>query len=61
MNKELLTTKELCNVLKVSRRTIARCRKYHGLPHYLSGPGGKPRFDLDEVQNWMKNWTKKNL
>ncbi|WP_035296511.1 helix-turn-helix transcriptional regulator [Brevibacillus thermoruber] len=60
MQKELLTTTELSKILRISRRTIEKYRKI-GMPFYLTGPNGKPRFDLEEVQNWMKECAKEQV
>lgn len=47
--KELLTTKELQEILKVDRTTIWRMRK-KGMPYEKIG--GSIRFDLDKVKEW---------
>lgn len=49
--KELITTKELTQLLKVSRQAIADWRKA-GMPYMKLGT--RVRFDYDEVINWLK-------
>lgn len=54
MDKHLLTTIELSQVLNVSRQSIYKWRK-EGMPFYKIGTA--VRFDLDEIREWLK--TKK--
>lgn len=56
---DLLTVKELCDTLKMSRSTIYRLRKEDELPYYEIG--GRVLFDLDEVKKWMKDKQKKRM
>lgn len=49
--KELVTTKELSSLLKVTRQTVANWRK-EGLPFMKLGRS--IRFDYDEVIEWLK-------
>jgi len=53
---DLLTVKELCEALKMSRSTIYRLRKNDNLPSYEIG--GRVLFDLKEVKGWMKDKQK---
>jgi excisionase family DNA binding protein len=47
-----ITTKELCEYLKVTKTTIERWRK-EGLPFSQIGRG--IRFKLDEVMQWVED------
>ena len=51
MNEEFLTTDELCEWLKITRRTIERWRK-SGLPFYKFG--SSVRFKKEEVLSWIE-------
>ena len=51
--RRMVTIKELQEYLKISRPTIARWRKEEGLPYYKFQ--GSVRFDLDEIDEWLKN------
>lgn len=57
MAERFVNTKELCETLQISRRTVEQSRKLHGLPYYKTG-GGTPRYLLTEVKDWMKNNAK---
>lgn len=50
--KELITTKELCKKLKLSRPTILKLRN-EGMPTIFLGERSV-RFDYDKVQEWLK-------
>ena len=50
--KELLTTEELCKMLKVSRVTIHNWRK-KGLPCIKIGK--TIRYDYEEVMEWIES------
>ena len=54
MEKQLLTTIELSQVLNVSRQSIYKWRK-DGMPFYKIGKA--VRFDLEEIKEWLQ--TKK--
>lgn len=49
--KELITTKELSSLLKVTRQTIGNWRR-EGMPFMKFGT--TVRFDYDEVIEWLK-------
>lgn len=51
MKEEFLTTDELCEWLKTTRRTIERWRK-NGLPFYKIG--SSVRFKKEEVLSWIE-------
>jgi excisionase family DNA binding protein len=51
MKEEFLTTDELCDWLKITRRTIERWRK-NGLPFYKIG--SSVRFKKEEVLSWIE-------
>jgi excisionase family DNA binding protein len=50
MNK-LMTTKELCEYLNVSRMTIVRMRSERGLPYIKKGRN--VYFVLKDVERWL--------
>lgn len=50
MEEKLVTTKELCDYLKLSRMTIERYRK-QGMPYVTIGKN--IRFKLSEVMEWL--------
>lgn len=52
--KPLLTVEELCELLKMSRRSTELLRK-RGMPYLRLSPGGHPRFDYDKVKKWMES------
>ena len=52
MNKKLITTKELCSLLSISKSTVERYRK-RGMPYYLVV--NRPRFCFEEVLEWVQN------
>jgi len=47
----LLTQKEVCALLKVSRTTLLRLRNEAGLPYVSMGT--RLRFDEDAVSEWL--------
>lgn len=49
--ENLLTVKELCEILKVSRQTLQNWRK-EGMPSEKFGK--LVRFNKDEVYQWLK-------
>ncbi|SHF60633.1 transcriptional regulator, AlpA family [Desulforamulus putei DSM 12395] len=55
MKDELLTTDEICEWLKVTRRTIERWRK-NGLPFFKIG--SSVRFNKEEVLKWIEQNSK---
>ncbi|BBI30749.1 hypothetical protein KCTCHS21_01480 [Cohnella abietis] len=56
MNDRLLNMTELMQKLGIaSRKTIYNWRK-QGMPTFQVSKGN-PRFDFNEVKNWMKNKT----
>jgi excisionase family DNA binding protein len=55
--ENLMTTKELCDYLKLSRMTIERYRKA-GLPYITIGKN--IRFEKDKVLEWLKNNERKD-
>lgn len=48
---DYITTKELCDLLKVSRQTLTNWRK-EGLPHEKFGK--LVRFNKEKVYKWLK-------
>lgn len=50
--KELLTTEELCNALKITRQGVFKWRK-EGLPYIKMGK--LVRFDKEEVEKWLED------
>jgi len=57
---QFITVEEFAEMARVSRRTIDRYRhtRPDGFPHeYDIGRGkiARPRFKLDEVQNWLNS------
>ncbi len=57
MKKEFITVDELCEWLKISRRTSERWRK-EGLPFIKQGR--LIRFDKQVVTEWLKSKETKN-
>ncbi|RLG23793.1 excisionase [Methanosarcinales archaeon] len=53
MQKVLLTTREIANLLRISPSTIARYRRL-GLIPYIKLPTGKVRFDQREIIKWIE-------
>lgn len=51
MAEELITTKELCEWLKISKATASNWRK-QGMPYY--GKDRSLRYKKSEVQKWLK-------
>lgn len=51
--KEYLTQEELCEKLKISKTTLYRLR-LKGLPEEFT-IGNQPRFDFENVIEWLKN------
>ena len=52
--KVFITTKELCERLKVSRQYIHECRQ-KGMPVEVDVPNGVKRYDLKKVMAWMNS------
>lgn len=52
MDKEYITVEQLCEWLKISRRTTERWRKEEGLPFIKKGRS--VRFDKQAVIEWLK-------
>ena len=48
----ILTERELCEVLSVTRQTLVSLRKC-GMPYFLLGTK-LVRYDLQEVLDWLK-------
>ncbi len=48
----ILTERELCEVLSVTRQTLVSLRK-RGMPYFLLGTK-LVRYDLQEVLDWLK-------
>ena len=49
----LVTTRELCEILKVSRQAVYKWRK-DGCPTVINN-GNMCRYNLEEVQDWLNN------
>lgn len=65
MNIPYLTSKELCNVLNISKGSLARLNK-EGCPRvYFSAVMGKqgthPRYKLDDVTAWLEKRSQEFL
>ena len=58
MNEELLTTKEICHKLNVSRSTIEAYRK-KGMPLAIDIPRGMKRYNYSECLEWLKTGGEK--
>lgn len=52
MNDEILTKKEMAELLKVNERTVDQLRK-KGLPHFKVGRN--VRFKKNEALEWLEN------
>ncbi|MCT4664837.1 MAG: helix-turn-helix domain-containing protein [Flavobacteriales bacterium] len=50
MDEELITTKELCEWLKISKATASNWRK-QGMPYY--GKARSLRYKKSEVNKWL--------
>jgi excisionase family DNA binding protein len=50
---KLLTTKELMDLLKISRDTVYRWRNERGLPYKKIGPAAV-RYDEAAVREWLE-------
>lgn len=50
----LLTVKELADLLKITEQAVRNNISRHNMPHYRICPRGGYRFDLDEVLTWMR-------
>lgn len=53
---KLLTTKDLQEVLQVTRQSLYNWRE-EGMPHIMVG--SLVRYELDEVMKWLKEQNKK--
>lgn len=52
MDKKIITLEQLAEMYSISRTTIDRWRR-EGMPFQKVGRG--VRFDLQEVENWIKD------
>jgi predicted DNA-binding transcriptional regulator AlpA len=52
LGMDLVSKKELLEVIPLSARTIDDAKKYEGLPHYKIG--SRVLYDLNEVREWLK-------
>lgn len=50
---ELLTTGELCTLLKISRDTLYEWREIDAAPPAFKLPNGQLRFPADELHGWL--------
>ncbi len=50
--KEYYTNEDLCRILRVSKRTLARYRQKKLIPYYMIR--GKVYYKVAEVQNFLK-------
>lgn len=57
MQEELITTKELCEWLKISKATASNWRK-QGMPYH--GKDRSLRYKKSEVEKWMKEQDNKS-
>jgi excisionase family DNA binding protein len=51
---ELMTTKEVCEVLKISRDTLYEWREINAGPPAFKLPNGQLRFPVDEFEAWLR-------
>lgn len=54
MDKDIWYTKEVCEYLRLSPRTLDRIRKAGGFPRPLDIPGW-PRWLAEDVKKWLKS------
>jgi excisionase family DNA binding protein len=50
---ELMTTQEVCEVLKISRDTLYEWREVNSGPPAFKLPNGQLRFPVDEFRSWL--------
>jgi len=55
-DKKLMTTKELCEWLRIGKATASRWR-YQGMPY--TGRERSLRYDREEVQRWLEEQKNK--
>ena len=53
MNKKLVSTKELAEILQVHENTLYNWAREQDMPRFKLGHN-RVRYDLDEVMNWIK-------
>ena len=53
MNKKLVSTKELAEILQVHENTLYNWAREQDMPRLKLGHN-RVRYDLDEVMNWIK-------
>jgi excisionase family DNA binding protein len=53
---QLLTTKDLAELMQVKLRTIYRWVEKNKVP-FIKLPGGDIRFDPDKIDNWLRMRT----
>ena len=53
--EELITAEQLGKIFNTSARSVVRMRNKEGLPFYRI-PGIGVRFDLNEVNTWVKQY-----
>lgn len=53
---EYLSVNEVCNLLKVSERTLERWRQI-GMPHFQVTKRGRVLFRKDQILSWIDNHT----
>lgn len=58
-NDELLTEKELAKLLDVSKSCVQKWRRKGKGPPFIKVDEWFVRYNLKEVQEWIKNRTKK--
>jgi predicted DNA-binding transcriptional regulator AlpA len=56
-DKDVITTKELCDRLKISRQTLHAWRSKDIMPRPLATPGkrGMLRWKWSEIENWLRS------
>ncbi|MER2492352.1 helix-turn-helix transcriptional regulator [Catenovulum sediminis] len=52
-NDKLITTRDVVNMLGVSRRTIYNYTRDHGFPKPTSKPGCRKLWRLSDVEAWI--------
>ena len=57
LQEELITTKELCEWLKISKATASNWRK-QGMPYY--GKDRSLRYRKTEIERWMRQQDTKS-
>lgn len=57
---ELMTAKEVADLLGIGETTFHRMRSAGGGPQAVKLPGIKPRYRRTDVEKWLKSLPKEN-